>query len=89
VCRKIFPNLEIIQGMEQFRCHWKQSTELRISGCARLPDRYALHEQRMDKTEAGEGTVVTPSDVGRSCEWVKRMRDRIAVKRFVWFLTCI
>ena len=37
----------------------------------RLPDGYALHEQRMDETETGEGTTVTLIDAKRPLEWVK------------------
>jgi heme-degrading monooxygenase HmoA len=37
----------------------------------RLPDGYALHEQRLDETEVGEGTAVTLIDARRSPEWVK------------------
>ncbi|MGZ5138552.1 MAG: antibiotic biosynthesis monooxygenase family protein [Burkholderiales bacterium] len=37
----------------------------------RLPDGYALQEQRMDETETGEGTTVTLIDAQRPLEWVK------------------
>ena len=37
----------------------------------RLPDGYALHEQRLDETEVGEGTTVTLIDAKRPSEWVK------------------
>ena len=37
----------------------------------RLPDGYALHEQRLDETETGEGTTVTLIDAKRPPEWVK------------------
>ena len=36
----------------------------------RLPDGCALHEQRLDETETGEGTTVTLIDAGREAEWV-------------------
>lgn len=37
----------------------------------RLPDGYALLEQRLDETETGEGTTVTLIDAERPPEWVK------------------
>ena len=37
----------------------------------RLPAGYALHEQRLDETQAGEGTTVTLIDAKRPPEWVK------------------
>src|ERR1700686_5410932 len=37
----------------------------------RLPKGYALHEQRLDETETGEGTTVTLIDKKLSPEWVK------------------
>ena len=37
----------------------------------RLPDGYALHEQRLDETETGEGTTVTLIDANRPRKWVK------------------
>jgi heme-degrading monooxygenase HmoA len=37
----------------------------------RLPDGYALQEQRLDETEVGEGTTVTLIDARRPPEWVK------------------
>ena len=37
----------------------------------RLPDGYALHEQRLDETEIGEGTTVTLIDAKRPPDWVK------------------
>ena len=36
----------------------------------RLPEGYALHEQRLDETEVGEGTTVTLIDARRPSEWV-------------------
>ena len=38
----------------------------------RLPDGYALHEQRLDETETGEGTTVTLIDARRPPEWVEQ-----------------
>jgi heme-degrading monooxygenase HmoA len=38
----------------------------------RLPDGYALHEQRLDETETGEGTTVTLIDAKRPAEWVEK-----------------
>jgi hypothetical protein len=37
----------------------------------RLPDGQALHEQRLDETETGEGTTVTLIDAKRPPEWVR------------------
>jgi hypothetical protein len=37
----------------------------------RLADGYALHEQRLDETETGNGTAVTLIDAKRPPEWVK------------------
>jgi heme-degrading monooxygenase HmoA len=37
----------------------------------RLPDGYALREQRLDETEVGEGTTVTLIDAKRPADWVK------------------
>jgi heme-degrading monooxygenase HmoA len=37
----------------------------------RLPDGYALQEQRLDETEIGEGTTVTLIDGKKPAEWVK------------------
>jgi heme-degrading monooxygenase HmoA len=37
----------------------------------RLPDGYALHEQRLDETEVGKATTVTLIDARRPPEWVK------------------
>jgi heme-degrading monooxygenase HmoA len=37
----------------------------------RLPDGHALHEQRLDETEVGEGTTVTLIDARRPPGWVK------------------
>ncbi len=37
----------------------------------RIPEGYELHEQRLDETEAGEGTTITLIDARRSPEWVK------------------
>ena len=36
-----------------------------------IPDGYELHEQRLDETEAGEGTTVILIDGKRPSEWVK------------------
>jgi heme-degrading monooxygenase HmoA len=36
----------------------------------KLPDGYALHEQRLDETETGEGTTVILIDAERPAEWV-------------------
>jgi len=36
----------------------------------RLPDGYALHEQRLDETETGGATTVTVIDARRPAEWV-------------------
>jgi heme-degrading monooxygenase HmoA len=38
----------------------------------RLPDGCALHEQRLDETEVGEGTTVTLIDARRPAEWVRK-----------------
>ena len=43
-----------------------------ITQDTRLPDGYALHEQRLDETETGEGTTVTLIDAERPAEWIKR-----------------
>ena len=37
----------------------------------RLPDGYALREQRLDETETGEGTTITLIDARRAPEWVQ------------------
>jgi heme-degrading monooxygenase HmoA len=37
----------------------------------RIPDGYALEEQRLDETEIGEGTTITLIDGHQSAEWVK------------------
>lgn len=37
----------------------------------RIPTGYALHEQRLDETEIGEGTTVTLIDAKRPPAWVK------------------
>jgi hypothetical protein len=37
----------------------------------RLPHGYTLHEQRLDETEAGEGTTVTLIDAKRPADWVR------------------
>jgi heme-degrading monooxygenase HmoA len=36
----------------------------------RLPDGFALHEQRLDETEVGEGTTVTLIDGTRPADWL-------------------
>jgi heme-degrading monooxygenase HmoA len=38
----------------------------------RVPKGHALHEQRLDETETGEGTAVTLIDARRAAEWVKQ-----------------
>jgi hypothetical protein len=38
----------------------------------RLPDGFALHEQRLDETEIGEGTTVTLIDGKRPADWLAR-----------------
>jgi heme-degrading monooxygenase HmoA len=38
----------------------------------RLPDGYALQEQRLDETEVGEGTTVSLIDAKQPPEWVKQ-----------------
>src|SRR5262245_56130668 len=37
----------------------------------RLPEGQALHEQRLDETEVGEGTTMTLIDAKRASDWVK------------------
>ena len=37
----------------------------------RLPDGFALHEQRLDETEVGEGTAVTLIDGKRPADWLE------------------
>lgn len=39
---------------------------------SRLPDGYALLEQRLDETETGEGTAIMLINARRSPEWVKQ-----------------
>jgi heme-degrading monooxygenase HmoA len=46
----------------------------------RLPEGYALHEQRLDETETGEGTTVTLIDTKRPLEWVKETSPDDAAK---------
>ena len=41
-----------------------------VTGDTRLPGGYALHEQRLDETETGEGTTVMLIDAKRPPEWV-------------------
>jgi hypothetical protein len=38
----------------------------------RVPDGYALHEQRLDETEIGEATTVTLIDGKAPAEWLKQ-----------------
>lgn len=38
----------------------------------RLPDGYALQEQRLDETETGEGTTISLIDAKQPPEWVKQ-----------------
>ena len=40
----------------------------------RIPEGYALHEQRLDETEVGAGTTVTLIDTRQPPEWVKTVR---------------
>jgi heme-degrading monooxygenase HmoA len=45
----------------------------------RLPDGHALQEQRLDQTEAGDGTTVTLIDAKRPAEWVGQAKpDEVA-----------
>jgi heme-degrading monooxygenase HmoA len=45
----------------------------------RLPDGHALHEQRLDETETGEGTTVTLIDARTSPDWPKAVSpDEVA-----------
>jgi len=45
----------------------------------RLPDGYALVEQRLDETQTGEGTTVTLVDAERPAEWIeKNSPDEVA-----------
>jgi heme-degrading monooxygenase HmoA len=45
----------------------------------RPPEGYALHEQRLDETEVGEGTTITLIDAKRPPEWVNdAMADDVA-----------
>lgn len=53
-----------------------------MTGDTRLPDGYALHEQRLDETEVGEGTTVTLIDAKRPAEWVKQAEPH-AVARWL------
>ena len=46
----------------------------------RLPEGYALHEQRLDETEVGAGTTVTLIDAKRPPEWVKTVRPEDVAK---------
>jgi hypothetical protein len=46
----------------------------------RPPDGYALHEQRLDETEVGEGTTITLIDAKRPPEWVKDARPDAVAK---------
>jgi heme-degrading monooxygenase HmoA len=47
----------------------------------RLPDGYALREQRLDETETGAGTTVTLIDAKRPPEWVKEANPDDVAKR--------
>lgn len=46
----------------------------------RLPEGYALHEQRLDETEVGAGTTVTLIDANRPPEWVKATQPEDVAK---------
>jgi len=43
-----------------------------ITHDTRLPEGYALQEQRLDETQIGEGTTVSLIDAQRPAEWVER-----------------
>jgi heme-degrading monooxygenase HmoA len=47
----------------------------------RLPDGYALHEQRLDETEVGEGTTATLTDARTSADWLKQASPDDVAKR--------
>jgi heme-degrading monooxygenase HmoA len=47
----------------------------------RLPEGYALQEQRLDETEVGEGTTVTLIDAKQPPEWVKQTSPNDLAKR--------
>jgi hypothetical protein len=42
-----------------------------ITQDTRIPDGYALSEQRLDETEVGEGTTVTLIDAARPANWTQ------------------
>jgi heme-degrading monooxygenase HmoA len=46
----------------------------------RLPEGYALHEQRLDETEVGAGTTMTLIDAKRPPEWVKAISPEDVAK---------
>jgi hypothetical protein len=46
----------------------------------RLPEGYALHEQRLDETEVGAGTTVTLIDAKRPPEWIKTVSPEDVAK---------
>ena len=46
----------------------------------RLPEGYALQEQRLDETEVGAGTTVTLIDAKRPPEWVKAIEALAVIK---------
>ena len=46
----------------------------------RLPEGYALHEQRLDETEVGAGTTVTLIDGKRPPEWIKTVSPEDVAK---------
>jgi heme-degrading monooxygenase HmoA len=46
----------------------------------RLPEGFALHEQRLDETETGEGTTVTLIDAKQPSAWVKEAKPEDVAK---------
>jgi heme-degrading monooxygenase HmoA len=46
----------------------------------RLPEGYALQEQRLDETEVGEGTTVSLIDANQPPEWVKQTSPKDVAK---------
>jgi heme-degrading monooxygenase HmoA len=62
------------QAQEMGRAEILSDYHLRVGQLTedtRLPDGYALHEQRLDETEVGEGTTVTLIDGSRPPDWVE------------------
>src|ERR1700744_6235463 len=51
-----------------------------ITQDTRVPEGYALLEQRLDETATGEGTTVTLIDAKRPPEWVKGVRPEEVAK---------